>query len=53
MLVKITKSLSLTATNNELSLKKVGKNKTDVQDWQACIRTWEQRKKKEGKLMMP
>ena len=34
-----------------------GKNGADVLDWQACVRTWEQRKKKEeekqSKLMMP
>lgn len=28
---------------------KTGKNKTDVLDWQACVRTWEQRNKKEQK----
>lgn len=30
-----------------------GKNKTPIKDWQACVRTWEQFKKKEEKLMMP
>jgi hypothetical protein len=32
---------------------RTGKNQTPVLDWQACIRTWENRKKKSEKLIMP